>query len=161
MNCVSINPLEQREPGVAERIHAVQLAAYAQEAALLQVKHFPVLQRTSVDVKSSKERFLGAFAGNDLVGAVSIETGPKSTQRCIASLVVAPSHQRQGIGRLLLAAALHECASSVVTVSTGAKNLPALALYAELGFVECARRSLGPETLELVTLRRSPAGQDT
>jgi ribosomal protein S18 acetylase RimI-like enzyme len=72
----------------------------------------------------------------------------------IASLVVHPSHQRQGIARLLLTEALKRYEDYVVTVSTGAKNLPAVRLYQDLGFVEYARCTVGPEALELVKLRR-------
>ena len=154
MNHARIEPLEQREPDVANRIHAVQMAAYAQEAALLRVDHFPPLQRTVADIQSNEERFLGAFSRGELVGAVSILTDAASNQRRVASLVVAPMHQRQGVGRLLMAAALRECEGSVVSVSTGARNIPALALYEDLGFIEYERRTVGPEGIDIVMLRR-------
>ena len=72
----------------------------------------------------------------------------------ISSLVVAPHRQHQGIGRLLLAAALEQWRHAVLTVSTAAKNAPALSLYAKFGFKEYRRKSLGPEAVELVKLRR-------
>jgi hypothetical protein len=44
-----------------------------------------------------------------------------------------------------------------LTVQTGAKNLPALALYSQLGFVEIQRWHVGQESLELVKLHRPPS----
>ncbi len=154
MNSIRIAPLAHREPGVSESIHAVQLLAYRQEAALLQVTSFAPLQAGSADIRASQERFLGAFAGPELVGAVGIGTDTVPGRKTIASLVVAPRHQRRGIGRLLMAAALRECEGSVVSVSTGARNIPALALYEDLGFIEYERRTVGPEGIEIVMLRR-------
>ncbi len=154
MNLVRIVPIENREHGVAERIHAVQRLAYEQEAALLQVRYFPPLELTPGDIRSSNERFFGAFIGAELLGSGSISHNTGTNQRHIASLVVTPKCQRQGIGRLLLAAALSECKGAVITVSTGAKNSPALALYEEFGFVEYMRQTIGSEALELVKLRR-------
>lgn len=150
--------LDHRTPATAQRIHAVQRLAYAQEAALLNATHFAPLDRTPADVLSSAERYLGALLADELVGAVSIETDLRAQRMTIASLVVTPMHQRKGIGRLLLAAALHECRGSTVTVSTGAKNAPALALYGSFGFVERGRRTVGPEALSVIELRRPEPG---
>jgi len=90
---------------------------------------------------------------SEIVGSLSL-SDEGSGQITIASLVVHPSHQRQGIARLLLTEALKRSDGYVVTVSTGAKNLPAIRLYQDLGFVEYARCTVGPEALELVKLRR-------
>ena len=40
----------------------------------------------------------------------------------------------------------------ILSVSTGAKNHPALALYQQLGFGERRRRRVGPEEIEVVEL---------
>jgi len=157
MHAPRIVSLDHCDPAMSELIHATQMLAYAQEAALLNVEHFPPLERRPADVRSCAERFLGAFLGDGLVGAVSIGLEREPQQLNIASLVVAPTYQRRGIGRLLLAAALNECRGSVVTVSTGANNAPALALYAGFGFVECDRRTVGPQALPLVKLLRPSA----
>jgi hypothetical protein len=42
-----------------------------------------------------------------------------------------------------------------LTVQTGAKNLPALALYTRFGFREAKRWLLGQEQLELIQLHRA------
>lgn len=151
-----IDRLEHADPAVAQRIHAIQMAAYAQEAALLGVRWFPPLERTPDDVQSSPETFFGALVDGRLVGAVSVEPGEQPGAMHIASLVVAPDHQRRGTGRALVSEVLRRFPGSVVTVSTGAANAPACELYAGLGFVEESRRTIGPESLVLVRLRREP-----
>lgn len=149
-----IQRLDSRDRTVAEGIHEVQMAAYEQEAILLGVRYFPPLERTVEDVQSAPQRFFGAIADGSIVGVVSLESNKGPGSFNIASLVVTPQRQREGIGRLLLAAALEECGNAETTVSTGAKNIPALLLYAEFGFVECGRYVVGSEQLELVNLCR-------
>jgi ribosomal protein S18 acetylase RimI-like enzyme len=131
------------------------MAAYAQEARLLEAKYFPPLERTVEDIQGSDELFLGVIEDGEIVGALSIWPDEEPGAMNIASLVVAPHRQHQGIGRLLLAAALQQCAHAVLTVSTGAKNAPALALYAQFGFQEYRRRLLGSEPVEVIKLRRN------
>ena len=152
---VRIEPLNHQDPVVAARIHAVLILAYAQEAQLLQVKHFAPLDRTPEDVRTSTEYFLGALQEDQLLGALSLGPDDEPNQINIGSLVVHPQHQRQGIGRSLLAAALRQGKGMTFSVSTGAKNTPALKLYREFGFVVYRHGTIGPEALELVKLRAS------
>jgi len=150
-----VEHLNHHERAVAEGIHSVQMAAYAQEAKLLEARHFPPLERTVEDIQCSDEVFLGIVEDGEVIGALSIGPDEEPGALNITSLVVAPSRQHQGIGRLLLAAALEQCQHAVLTVSTGAKNARALALYTEFGFKEYRRRLLGSEPVELVRLRRT------
>ena len=60
--------------------------------------------------------------------------------------MVSPQHQRQGIGRLLVARVLALAGGAVVSVVTTADNGPALALYRQLGFVPYRSGSLGAQT---------------
>jgi hypothetical protein len=53
---------------------------------------------------------------------VSLEANEELESFNIASLVGTPQRQYEGIGRLLLAAALGECGSAETTVSTGVRN---------------------------------------
>ncbi len=154
MNKARIEPLDNGDPSVAKAIHAVQMAAYAQEARLLGAQCFPPLQRTQASIRSRQERFLGAFLGKVLVGTLSLEAGDQSNEINIASLVVAPERQRRGIAWRLVARALRDCESRAVTVSTAARNATALRLYTAYGFVEHSRRLVGPEPIEVVKLRR-------
>ena len=55
---------------------------------------------------------------------------------------------------MLLSAAVAACRGGELTVQTGAKNLPALALYREFGFVEYRRWLVGSEPRELVKLSK-------
>lgn len=149
-----IRPLDHRQAAVAGQVHAVMQLAYAQEAALLQVQHFAPLQTTVADLQRSIEFHLGAFAGDTLQGVVTVGPDDVPDQLCIGMLVVHPSAQRQGIARALMHNALQRGQGMVFTVATAAVNLPALALYRELGFVDYRRGSMGDERLALVKLRR-------
>ena len=154
-----IEPIDHRALPIAQQVHAVQMSAYTQEAQLLGANYFPPLERTVDDVRTSAEEFLAAFIGDEMVGAVSVWPDREGMGVNIASLVVAPQFQRRGIGKRLLATVLAERGCGELTVQTGAKNLPALALYAQAGFVELRRWLVGREPLELVKLHR-PAGSN-
>lgn len=168
---IHIERADHRVHDMAARIHAVQMAAYAQEALLLgyeRIDDFPPLQRTVEDIQQNDEHFTIAFLrnavdGDAIVGAVGIElpdvaswSGEKLHSIHIASLVVMPKHQRQGIGRQLIAAVVAQHATQTVTVSTDVKNIPAITLYKQFGFAECQRRLMqsSNHTLELALLRR-------
>lgn len=152
-----IEPVDHSVLAIARQLHAVQMSAYAQEAQLLGATYFPPLERTVDDVRTSREEFVAAFLEDEIVGAVSVWPDPEGLGVNIASLVVAPQYHRRGIGRQLLAAVLARLGDGVVTVQTGARNEPALALYAQAGFVELRRWMVGREPLEVVKLYR-PAG---
>jgi ribosomal protein S18 acetylase RimI-like enzyme len=141
----------------AQQLHAVQMVAYAQEAKLLGASYFPPLERTVDEVQSTDEVFLAAFMSQELVGAASVWPDPEGMGMNIASLVVAPQFQRQGIGTALMASVLASHGSGEITVQTGARNLPALSLYARAGFVELRRWFVGREPLELVKLQWLPS----
>ena len=154
---IRIEPLNHQDPAVAAKIHAVLILAYTQEAELLQVRHFAPLDRTPDDIRKSSEYFLGAVEGGQLFGSLSFGPDDEPDQINIGSLVVHPERQRQGIGRSLLAEVFRRGQGLVFSVSTGAKNAPALALYREFGFVVYRNGTIGPEALELVKLRtRAP-----
>lgn len=150
-----IEPLAHHEPAVAQQIHAVLLLAHAQEAQLLQVGVFVPMARTPEDIQASGDYFLGALRGDTLLGCVGLGPDDEAGQISIAALVVHPDHQRQGVGRALVGEALRRGAGMVLSVATGAKNAPALALYRGLGFVEYRRGTLGAEAIEIVKLRRA------
>jgi ribosomal protein S18 acetylase RimI-like enzyme len=158
MSMVRIDVLDHKDPGVARQIHAVLIPAYAQEAALLRTSNFPPLDRTVEDVQSEEGRYLGAVVGGVVVGALHYESDEEPGQVLIASLVVHPSHQRQGIASALITEALRIEDQEVFAVSTGVKNIPAIALYRGFGFKEYRFGTIGLEALPLVKLRRTPQG---
>jgi ribosomal protein S18 acetylase RimI-like enzyme len=146
--------LDQSFEAVARAIHAVQIAAYTREAALLGVSNFPPLHRTVQDIARSGETYCGVYEGQVLVGALGFSSGSGGHGLNIDSLVVSPGHQRRGVARTLLAEFVTQHGTQELTVQTGAKNAPALTLYACFGFKEFKRCVLGEEQLELVQLRR-------
>jgi ribosomal protein S18 acetylase RimI-like enzyme len=147
--------LAHRSPEEAQRIHAIQMAAYRLEADLLGVKHFPPLERSVEDIQGSTEEFWGAREGEELVGVMGLERF-NADEILIGSLTVAPAHHRRGVGRALVLSALDARGSCAMVVSTGAKNEPALRLYKQLGFIEHRRRFVGLEPVEVVELRVAP-----
>jgi ribosomal protein S18 acetylase RimI-like enzyme len=151
---IVVEPLNHQVRAVAERIHAIQIAAYTQEAKLLGAAAFPPLQRTVTDIEGSNERFLGAYLDGALAGVVALQGDPASAAMVISSLVVSPACQRRGVARSLLATVLREFSPQRLTVSTGLRNAPALALYAQFGFVELRRHLAGADKLAMVELCR-------
>lgn len=146
--------LDHRDAGIAQRIHAVLLPAYAQEARLLQAHDFPPMQRQPEDIQADDAVYLGALRAGALLGTVALARDDEPGQLLITTLVVDPAHQRQGVARALMAALLQRGAGMAFSVATGAKNAPALALYHALGFEVYRHGTMGPEALPLVKLRR-------
>jgi len=151
MQRLFIRPVANRIKKMASRIHAVQIEAYRQEASLLGVRNFPPLNRTVRDVMASSDIFFGAFSGGELLGVISLERRTEN-QVSISSLTVAPPFQRRGVAKALVSSIAGSTRSQKISVSTGAKNAPALALYKQCGFIECSRRLLGAEQTEIVEL---------
>jgi|Laugresbdmm110dd_1035094.scaffolds.fasta_scaffold13210_5 ribosomal protein S18 acetylase RimI-like enzyme len=154
MPFATVRTIDHSSLAVAEEVHSIQMVAYAQEARLIGARYFPPLDRTAQDIRSADAVFLGAFLGGELGGALGIENTEGPGVLNIESLVVSPGQQRQGIGFSLLSAALELYAEKDMEVSTSTKNDPALRLYAKFGFVEYHRRRVGPEAIEIVSLRK-------
>jgi ribosomal protein S18 acetylase RimI-like enzyme len=159
MRGLVVDPIDHRSRRMAQRIHAIQLSAYTQEAELLGAVDFPPLRRTCADIENSNERFFGGYLNGVLVGIIALEGVSMATEVRISSLVVAPASQRRGVGRALLSATVSEFATKVIVVSTGAGNAPALALYTQFGFAEINRHRIGPEALQVVLLSRPSSNQ--
>ena len=150
-----VEPLDHASLAIATRIHAIHMAAYAQEAALIEAVSFPPLNGTVDAVRSSTERYFGVHVGQALAGVAGIAPDLEGGF-WIASFVVAPEWQRRGAGRALLQRVLERHAGHALHVETAARNLPALALYRQAGFVDVRRRVVGVDALELVSLIRPP-----
>lgn len=152
---ICIEPIDNRRLATARQIHALLLLAAAQEAALLGGTTSLPAQRSIADIQAGPEYFLGASVDQQLQGWLSLRADDDANQINIASLVVEPAHQRAGIGRSLVIEALRRGNGFVISVATPALNAPALALYAQLGFVEYRRGSIGQPAIELIKLRRA------
>ena len=111
---------------------AVQRAAYAIEAELIGYPDLPPLHETLAALQATEEELWLCEEGGDLVGVVGLEHG--EDEMVIARLFVAPAFFRRGVGSALVTQALAQAAGRRVRVGTGARNAPALALYARFGF---------------------------
>ena len=156
-DALRIELVDQREPAIAQQLHAVLLLAHAQEARQLGVTHLVPMARTPQDIQASTHFHLAAFCGDEIVGAVTLGPDDEGDQVSVVMLVVHPNYQRQGIARRLMQEALRRGAGQVFSVCTAAANVPALALYRDLGFAVYRRGTLEPEALALVKLRRLPS----
>lgn len=145
-------PLEHASPDVAAAIHAVMVAAYRVEGDILGVADFKPLRRTVAEVKEARGCFVGIWLDDGLAAMAEIEEiRPGLCQ--IDSLAVSPAHAREGLGSALLRGAIEAHPGDDLTVSTGARNTPALALYAANGFCEESRWTTA-DGVSMVTLVR-------
>jgi ribosomal protein S18 acetylase RimI-like enzyme len=110
----------------------VQRAAYAIEAALIGYPQLPPLHETLEGLQGTPEELWLCEEGGELCGVVGLEQ--HADELVIARLFVAPAFFRRGIGSALVAQALARADGRRVRVGTGARNLPALALYERFGF---------------------------
>jgi ribosomal protein S18 acetylase RimI-like enzyme len=149
---ITVREVDLSDDRVARDLLAVQVAAYAIEAAILDYPQLPPLFETIADLRASGERFLAAFAGGELVGATSVAVSDAALDIC--RMVVSPAHMRRGIAsRLLSAVEPMRDGRASITVSTGAANLPAIRLYERHGF-EIVKRHTLPDGLKLVGLEK-------
>jgi ribosomal protein S18 acetylase RimI-like enzyme len=152
-----IEPLDHRQRDVAEALHAVLVRAHAQEAALLAHGGRATPPRSVDELQARPAFHLCALRGGALVGALSLEPDDEPGQLQIATLVVDPAHQRQGVARALLQDVVQRAAGAALSVTTTAANHPALALYGSLGFTVVRHGRMGEEGEAVVQLRRTPA----
>ena len=143
-----ITTLAHRERAIAEQIYAVQQAAYTVERDLIGYADFPPLRVTVADIQAETEQFLGYWLNTQLAGVLSFESKPGLLD--IGRLIVHPQAFRRGIARALLQAVERDRApGAMLTVSTAAKNLPAIQLYQKQGY-QLRERTTLPDGLELV-----------
>ncbi|MEV7612934.1 GNAT family N-acetyltransferase [Streptomyces sp. NPDC089799] len=138
---VVIRPLDLRDDGVVEALHALGRASYAVEAELIGSTAMPALRETPGELRTRPLSWLGALSPDgELTGFVAWEDGADGHGHgnggmVIDRLCVDPGRFRQGIASLLLGHLLAEVAAGRrVAVTTGAANAPAVALYERLGF---------------------------
>lgn len=120
------------DSGLARALLHVQHQAYTIEAAVIGDDRIPPLHEDLQSLQSAPLRWLGAFTGDTVVGAVAWTEDPAEVD--IDRLLVAPHSHRQGVGSALVRAVLLHAADRRTTVSTGRENLPARRLYERLGF---------------------------
>jgi ribosomal protein S18 acetylase RimI-like enzyme len=138
-----IRALDLSDRAVAERVLAIQRAAYAVEAELIGFDGIPPLQEDLAGLMTSTEHWLGRYDGEILVGAVAYEFPDDATVE-ISRLIVDPAHARRGHGRALLDHLDQLEPRPVSVVSTGSANAPAVTLYKSRGYAEIGQVEVAP-----------------
>lgn len=157
IHVLRIELLSHQEGPVAQRIHRLLVQAHEQETRLLNVEGIMPLDRSSADIQSSDDYFLGALLADKLVGVISVGLDDEPGQILVKSLLVHAEHQRKNIASALVVEALRLGNGAAFSVITAEGNAPALALYHKLGFSVYKRGALGPAMLAMVKLRRPGA----
>lgn len=143
-----ITVVNHRDSAVAQQIYLLQQAAYTVERDLIDYPDFPPLLVTAAEIQAETEHFLGYWLDAALVGVLSFASTPGVLD--IGCLVVHPQAFRRGIARALLRAVEHYGEpGGKLTVSTAAKNRPAVQLYQKQGYHLTEQTTL-PDGLELV-----------
>ena len=120
------------DPWFARELLRVQHAAYRVEAELVGDDRIPPLQDDDVALPAWRGRYLVAWHGVDLLGAIAWRD--QGDHLDVDRLMVEPTMHRQGVGSALLQAVLDRADGRPVRAATGRDNAPALALYTRLGF---------------------------
>lgn len=151
MDNLHVIELDHTRPETAAAIHAVMMAAYQIEAALLGVASFAPLQQTPAQIAAARAAFYGIWLESDLIAVAEIESaGP--ARRHIGTLVVHPAYFRRGLATALLRHIFQTYPDVDFTVSTGRDNQPAMRLYAAHGFRE-QRRWTTRDGISMASLR--------
>jgi len=147
-----ITILNQRDTAIAQQIYQLQQAAYTVEQALIDYPDFPPLQVTAAEIQAEDEHFLGYWQDDELVGVISFQATAALLD--IGRLIVHPGAFRRGIaGALLREVERYSEPGDKLTVSTAARNLPAVQLYQKHGYQLTERTPL-PDGLELVRFEK-------
>lgn len=120
----------------------VQHRAYAIEAELIGESRIPPLLDDEATLPAWRGRWLVAWDGVDLLGAVAWR--PHGDHVDIDRVMVAPHAMRRGVAATLLDRVLGARGERDVFVSTGRDNAPAVALYDKLGFRREADEEVPP-----------------
>jgi GNAT superfamily N-acetyltransferase len=120
------------DPWFAVALLRLQKTSYALEAELIGDDRIPPLQEDEVDLTAWRGRWLMAWDGVDLVGAIAWWEADDRVE--IEKVMVNPAALRRGIASSLLGEVLDRASGREVLVSTGRSNTPAVSLYAKHGF---------------------------
>ncbi len=145
-----IGLIDMQSDDLAQQVLAVQRPSYQIESRLIEYPNLPPLFETVAELQNSEETFVGYWLDGQLAGVLSYEERDQGAH--IGRLVVHPDYFRRGIGRALLRWLETAVAPPAhITVSTAAKNLPAVQLYRSQDYTIIQHTTL-PDGLELVLL---------
>ena len=128
--------VDHRDAAIAGRLLEIQRRAYAVEAELIGFDGIPPLVESLDQLQSADLTVLAVVDGDDMVAMLGYSESGGVID--IDRLAVHPSHFRRGLGRMLLDHLRARHAGSPIVVSTGADNLPAVALYERAGYTRLA-----------------------
>jgi len=132
---MDITLLDLHNLAIAQRVLAIQHAAYAIEADLIGTRNIPPLNDTLETLQDSDEFFYGCWLDEGLAGIVSCLNNDFMVEIC--RMAVHPDYFRRGVASALLNFVERQYPEArIATVSTGAKNEPARQLYLRHGFVQ-------------------------
>ncbi|MCD9196913.1 GNAT family N-acetyltransferase [Aeromicrobium wangtongii] len=120
------------DPYLARAVLSLQRASYAVEADLIGDHRLPPLQEDQHQLAAWRGRWVLAWDGVDLVGAVAWSETESHLE--IEKLMIGPAAMRRGIGSALLGRVVACASGRRVLVTTGRDNVPAVSLYRKHGF---------------------------
>lgn len=127
---------------LAEIVWELQKVSYLVEADYIGTMDIPPLKETLQELRDCGETFIGFFEDGVLAGVLSYKMDHDIMD--IHRLMVHPSFFRRGIGKELICyLEIMHLSAREMTVSTGAKNSPAINLYLKLGFEKLEEREYG------------------
>ena len=126
------SPDPAADPYFAQTLLVLQRSSYALEAEIIGDDRIPPLHQDAVGLTGWRGRWITAWDGVDLVGAVAWAEHDEHIN--IDKLMVSPGATRRGIGAALLERVIDRSAGRQVFVATGRDNVPAVSLYAKYGF---------------------------
>lgn len=126
------SPDPASDPYFAIALLRLQKTSYALEAELLGDDRIPPLQEDAIQLTAWRGRWLTAWDGVDLVGAIAWWEAEDRVE--IEKVMVNPAAMRRGIASALLREVLDRSAGREVLVATGRANTPAVSFYAKHGF---------------------------
>ncbi|MFF0219731.1 GNAT family N-acetyltransferase [Streptomyces vinaceus] len=131
-----LRELDLTDDATAASVHAVGRRAYAVEADLIGFSEIPTLRETLQELRAQPLRWAGALTDDgELAAFVAWQQPAPDDDVDVHRVCVDPARFREGLASKLFAHLLAAWTPSVdVLVSTGADNLPAVALYERLGF---------------------------
>lgn len=122
----------------------LQYLAYQSEAALLNNYEIPPLKQTLPELQKEVETgtILKAVDDDTIIG--SVRAFKENGTVYIGKLIVAPQHQKKGIGTALLHEIETVCPSNRYELFTSDKSQRNLMLYEKAGYIRFKEKELSP-----------------
>ncbi|MET0448625.1 MAG: GNAT family N-acetyltransferase [Aeromicrobium sp.] len=136
------SPDPAADPYVIAMLLDLQRSSYAIEARLIGDDRIPPLHEDEHRLSAWRGRWLVAWDGIDLVGAIAWSQHDRHVD--IEKVMVSPSAMRRGIASQMLRRVLEASDRSRAVVATARDNGPAVSFYAKHGFARVADEQVPP-----------------